>query len=276
MINENPSNSLHQKPQEFQGFQEQKKTEVRELKPEEFWGGSVFVEGLSKEEFSQKLKEAADELGFTYSGYLIEKSDGGFEYRFSRYPRRAFGPVPSIEKHQQALQKLEEKLGVKGREEGKTEKPRFRVLLGLQEGYLEYKKVSIIERIDKGQISNFEEAKAVINSEIGDVLDIYKFTSLNELKEGLEKINLGKNHSFEEVQKELGEKFDLTQAEIYSVGPWGKYTEPAVVIEGDIKELQKVYALAEKFHQARIAVENLGAGQSYMVETKYCEDPDKE
>jgi len=275
MITENKSNFPSQ---DFQGFGKEGKAEVRELRPEEFWGGSVSVEGLTEEEFSQKLSEAANELNFTYSGYLVKKSEGGFEYHFSRYPRRAFGPVPPIEKHQKALEVLAEKLGVEGKEEKLKGEPKFRVLLGLQEGYSEYKKLNILDRINKGQISSLEEAKKAISLEIGDVLglDIDSFDSLDELKENLEKINLGKDHNLEEVEKELGKEFDLTQAEIYSVGPWGKYTEPAVVIEGNKNQLQKVYALAEKFHQSRIAVEDLGVGQSYMVETKYCEDPDKE
>jgi len=258
----------------------QQKTEFRELRPEEFWSGFVSVENLSDEEFAQKISEAAKELGFTYSGYRIPKGKEGFDYHFSRYPRRAFGPVAPIEKHQEALTKLAEKLGTRGEEEKTTEQPRFRVLLGLQEGYAEHKKRNIVERIDKGEIATLEEAKKAIESEIGNLsefgINIEKFDSLNELKSVLEKANFGKDHTLEEVQKELGDKFDLTQAEIYSVGPWGKYTEPAIVIEGDKTQVQKVYALAEKFHQARIAVEDLEESQSYMVETKYCGDPDKE
>lgn len=116
-------------------------TKFRELKPEEFWGGSVSFEGLSPEEFAQKIKEAAEETGFTYSGYTSEE-----EYHFSRYPRRAFGPVASIEKHQEALKVLAEKLGVNSKEEVRTEEPRFRVLLGLEEGYLEYKKKELLKK----------------------------------------------------------------------------------------------------------------------------------
>ena len=119
-----------------------------------------------------------------------------------------------------------------------------------------------------------------VKSEIGDLsefeIDVNQFTNLDELKEVLEKANFGKDHTLEEVQKELGDEFDLTQTEIYSAGSWGKYTEPAIVIEGDKTQVQKVYALAEKFRQARIAVEDLQNSQSCMVETKYCEDPDKE
>jgi len=256
------------------------KTEFRELSPEEFWSGVVFVEDLSDEEFEQKIIEVAKELDFTYSGYRIPKDEKDFEYHFSRYPRRAFGPVASIEKHQEALQKLAEKLETHGEEEKKTEQPRFRVLLGLQEGYGEYKKRNIVERINKRDITTLEDAKKILESEIGDLsefgIDINKFSNIEELKSVLEETNFGKDHTLEEVQQELGETFNLTQAEIYSAGSWGKYTEPAVLIEGDKSQIQKVYALAKKFHQARIAVEDLQAGQSHMVETKYCEDPDKE
>ena len=256
------------------------KTEVRELTPEVSWNGSVTVENLSEEEFAQKISEAVKELGFTYSGYRIPKSEGGFDYHFSRYPRRAFGPVAPVEKHQEALQKLAENLGTRGKEEKTIEQPRFRVLLGLQEGYAEYKKRGILERMSKEEITTLEKAKKTIESEIGDLsefgIDTDKFTSPDELKGVLEKANFGKEHTLEEVQKELGDEFNLTQAEIYSAGSWGKYTEPAIVIEGDKAQVQKIYALAEKFHQARIAVEDLQEGQSHMVETKYCEDPDKE
>lgn len=252
-----------------------KKVEVRELAPEEFWGGSVPIGELSEEEFAQRIGEVATELSFTYSGYRV--SD---DYHFSRYPRRAFGPVASVGKYQEALQKLADKLGTSGNEEGKSDQPKFRVLLGLQEGYAEHKKRGIIERIDKGEITDIEEAKKIIKSEIDNFSetgnDIDTCSSIEELKAVLEKTNLGKDHTPAEVQEALGEGFDLVSAEIYSVGSWGKYTEPAIIIEGDKSQLQKVFALAEKFRQARIAVEDLQEGQSYMVETRYCEDPDKE
>ena len=250
----------------------------RELVPEEFWGGSVSIEGISQEEFAQKIKEAVEETGFTYSGYT-----SGKEYHFSRYPRRAFGPVAPIEKHQVALKTLAGKLGVEEKEEPKTEEPRFRVLLGLEEGYSEGKKKSIIKKIDKGELVDMKSTKTEIEKLIGQAVrenniadKINVAESLEEIKNILSQTNLGKNHTLEEVQAELGEGFDLRNASIYSAGSWGNYQEPAVVIEGNQANLSKVYALAEKFKQARIAVENLKDGKSHMVETKYCEDPDKE
>jgi hypothetical protein len=255
-------------------------SEVRELAPEEFWGGSVTVRGLSEEEFTKRIGEAANELGFTYSGYRVSEGENTFDYRFSRYPRRAFGPVAPVGKYQEALQKLAEKLRTSGKEEIKSEQPKFRVLLGLQEGYAEHKKRGIVECIDKGEITDLESAKEIVKSEIDNLseagIDIDKFSSIEELRSVLKKTNLGKDHTLAEVKEALGEGFDLVFAEIYSAGPWGKYTEPAIIIEGDKSQLQKVYALAEKFRQARIAVEDLHARQSHMVETKYCEDPDKE
>jgi len=100
--------------------------------------------------------------------------------------------------------------------------------------------------------------------------------SLGEIKNILNETNFGKMHALEEVEAELGEGFDLRSAGIYSAGSWGNYQEPAVVIKGNQADLSNVYALVEKFKQARIAVENLKDGKSYMVETKYCEDPDKQ
>jgi len=116
--------------------------------------------------------------------------------------------------------------------------------------------------------------QAVRENNIADKINVAE--SLEEIKNILSQTNLGKNHTLEEVQAELGEGFDLRNASIYSAGSWGNYQEPAVVIEGNQANLSKVYALAEKFKQARIAVENLKDGKSHMVETKYCEDPDKE
>lgn len=200
------------------------KSEFRELRPEEFWGGSVEVKGTNDQNFGKIMSETATELDFTFSGYRTPKTATEFEYHFSRYPRRKFGPVAPIDKYRDALVKLSGKLNTQAKEDQRAERPIFRIVLGLQEGY------------DK-------EARV---------------------------------HTIEEVKQELGEEVSLMSVEIYSVGAWGKYTEPAVVIECDPANLAKVYALAEKFHQARFAVEDLHNNQSHIVETKYCSDPDTE
>lgn len=70
-------------------------------------------------------------------------------------------------------------------------------------------------------------------------------------------------------------EFSLWEVDIFAVGSWGKYTEPAVVIEGDPKYLDKVYLLEEKFHQSRFVVNDLYKKTCYLVETKWCRNPDK-
>ena len=202
---------------------QERRPNFRELRPEEFWGGAVSIKEMGQEDFQRVMSETAIALGFTYSGYRVPKSLEEFEYHFSRYPRRKFGPVAPVEQYRQALATLGEKLKSGMREDTRNERPILRIVLGLQEGY-------------------------------------EKETTL---------------HTPQEIEQELGKDISITPVNIYSTGPWGSYEEPAVVIECDPTHLGQVYALAEKFNQARFAVEDLQAGQSHMVETKYCTDPDE-
>jgi hypothetical protein len=257
---------------------EERTVNFRELAPEDFWSGSVSIKGISQERLTEEIKEAAKETGATYSGYISEG-----RYHFSRYPRRAFGPVPSINKHREMLDVLANKLDETKEEESTTEEPKFRVLLGLGEGYSDHKKKIIVEKINKSELKDAKTAKAEIEKTIGQAIiqnglqeKINNAGSLEEIKNILNENNLVKMHTIEEVKSELGEDFDLKDIDIYAAGAGWEYTEPAVLIEGDPTNLSKVYALAEKFKQNRIAVENLKEGKSHMVETKYCEDPDKE
>jgi hypothetical protein len=257
---------------------EEQAVNFRELAPEEFWSGSVSIEEIPQEQLTEKIKEASKETGVTYSGYISEG-----RYHFSRYPRRTFGPIPSIDKYREMLDVLASKLDGVKEEESTTKEPKFRVLLGLGEGYSDYKKRTIVEKIDKGELKDAKIAKAEIEKTIGQAIiqnglqeKINDAGSLEEIKNILNENNLVKMHTLGEVKSELGDDFDLKEITIYAVGSWGNYEEPAILIEGDPTNLSKVYSLAEKFKQNRIAVENLKERKSHMVETKYCEDPDKE
>ena len=246
---------------------------TNELKPEKFWGGFVSVKNLTKEEFVQIVTQLAIDLHFTYYGYII-KEEKGFNYHFGSYPRQ----ILSTERYKEALKKLEEKLGVEGVVEKKSKKPRFRILLGLQEGYAEQEKLNIIRLIDIGEIANLEEAKKIILKKIKNLTDfsisLNDFLDLTDLRNGLEKMNFGKDHSIKEVQNTLGEEFTFSPAEICTIGSEGKYMEPAIIIEGDKSQVQKIYALAINFHQARITVEDLQYHKSHILETEFCENPD--
>ena len=246
---------------------------TNELKSEKFWGGFVSVENLTKEEFIQTVTQLATDLRFTYYGYII-KGEKGFNYHFSSYPRQ----ILPTERYQEALKKLAEKLGVEGVVEKKSKKPRFRILLGLQEEYAEQEKLNIIRLIDIGKITNLEEAKKIILEKIKNLADfsinLNDFLDLTDLRNRLEKMNFGKDHSIKEVQNILGEEFTFSPAEICTIGSDGKYMEPAIIIEGDKSQVQKIYTLAINFHQARITVEDLQYHKSHILETEFCENSD--
>ena len=200
------------------------KFRFRELKPEAWWSGFVPVKDLNKEGFIKKLEALSNELKFNFSGWIVDKSDGSFDYFFTRYPRKKYGPLPDIIEFDKILERLAKETNGDPNIEDLSDSPKFRIVLGLRELY---------------ETSN-------------------------------------KLHTIKEVQTELGSGFDLTQAEIVAVRPSGKYTEPAVVITGDLSQIEKVYLLAEKFNQERFTVENLYNDESYVVETIHCKSPDKE
>jgi len=247
---------------------------TNELKPEKFWGGFVSVQNLTKEEFIQTVTQLATDLHFIYYGYIIKEGEKEFNYHFGSYPRQ----ILPIERYQEALKKLAEKLGVEGVVETKSKKPRFRILLGLQEGYAEQEKLNIIRLIDAEEIIDLAEAKKIILEKIKNLsefpINLNDFSNLGDLRSGLEKMNFGKDHSFKEVENALGKEFNFSQAEICTIGSGGKYMEPAVVIEGDKSQVQKIYTLAINFHQARITVEDLQYHKSHILETEFCENPD--
>lgn len=272
--------SEHNLPQRIE--QTGDNSDFRELRPEQFWGANIHIQNLSESDFAGKIGDAAKEANFTYAGYL-QTEQSGFRYHFSRYPRRAFGPVPSIKDHQRALRILAEKLGTNAaqiQEETLAAEPKFRILLGLQEGYAESRKQSILKEIELGQIVDTKTALQELRNRVGDLDQLGIKTSdtqtLQELTQVLQQKNLSQEHSIAEVHDVLGEDFTIEQAKIFTVGHWGMYQEPAVIINGDTSKAKQVYDLAAQFHQARIAMEDAHSGQSHMVETKYCEDPDKE
>jgi len=86
-------------------------------------------------------------------------------------------------------------------------------------------------------------------------------------------------HSIEEVLLELWDDFKIQRWEILS---WSYtkpttqsiYYEPAAIIEWDIKNIEKIFNLAFKFHQERFTVEDYSQKKAYTVETEFCKNPD--
>ncbi len=242
----------------------------RELMPEQMWWWKVVISDMSS--FEKWIKEASKEIWFTYSGFIVWD-----EYVMTRYPRRAFWPVASIEVYQNALNVLASKLWVEWKEEEFKDDPKFRALLWLKEWYAEHKKKWLLDQIQWGEFNIDQVRLGVVwlLDEFGKKNGITQM-SKKQLISLLEDTDFSKKHSVEEVSTILWEEFDLKDARIYTVGDRWEYQEPAVLIVWMKENKDKVYWIAEYFHQARIAIEDIEKWVSYIVETKYCEDPDKD
>jgi hypothetical protein len=197
----------------------------RELEPVDHWSASVPLEGIADDDFDKQVKNAVVQSRQNFFGFRA--TDENLYFR-TRYPRRKYGIYP-IEEMKMSTDLLSQKLGVQATEQTKVEEPRFRVVIGLVEGY------------DKKN----------------------------------------KTHTLEEVAQELGGEFNVRSGEIYTVkfledDASAPYKEPAAIVEGDMADIQKVYELAEKFHQERFTIEDLHDSKAFVVETKFCTAPDIE
>ncbi len=84
-------------------------------------------------------------------------------------------------------------------------------------------------------------------------------------------------HTLEEIKRELI-GLNATPAEVFAVR-WSDegvsvYTEPVAIVEGTLNLVDRVYAAADTFKQERFTVENFDQGLAYVVETRFCTEPD--
>ena len=203
-------------------------SDFRELPAIEHWSGHLKVSGITKDEFTNILQEVAKEVGIRISGWAIGNKDG-FTYYMCRHQRKKYGPVPTIEKYKEALEKLAEKTNALEYSKDSSEnKNGFRVLFGLRKGYTP----------GSGEYT------------------------IDEVKRGLQ-----------------GEKsFVNSKATILAAKPNGEvYTEPAVLITGDLSKLDMIHHLADTLKQERFTVEDFGNPKepiTYTIETRHCTEPE--
>ncbi len=85
-------------------------------------------------------------------------------------------------------------------------------------------------------------------------------------------------HTIDEVSTILGKAILAKQATVFAVrhdaNDVSVYTEPVAVLQGATRLLPDVYQLADSFKQERFAVEDFNSGTAYMVETRFCTEPD--
>jgi hypothetical protein len=127
---------------------------------------------------------------------------------------------------------------------------------------------------------DYEYEKAL--EEIAEILDVkntLKIESWNQ--ERRFRVVLGLNRGYsnvsisaDELKEFLGKDFQYKEGKIMAVNGKNIYQEPALIIEGDIKDLKKIFLAAHLADQQRFSVELLGERKAYMVETSHCENPD--
>jgi hypothetical protein len=124
---------------------------------------------MTRTELQEKIAETAKATSFTYSGF-IEGVGDSLSYTFTRYPRRAFGPVPPIERFETAARALLEGLTqspatiVEWPPQLPPAAPEFRVVFGLREGYGADAKTHQIEEVRRALGERFDVQPAEIFS----------------------------------------------------------------------------------------------------------------
>lgn len=85
-------------------------------------------------------------------------------------------------------------------------------------------------------------------------------------------------HSMSEVSTILGNAVVATEATVFAVRQSSAgvlvYTEPVAVVRGEASALPAIYHLADAFKQERFTVENFDTQTAYLLETRFCTQPD--
>ncbi|MDD3302735.1 MAG: PHP domain-containing protein [Candidatus Gracilibacteria bacterium] len=221
----------------------------------DFWEDSFSIDGLQNNDLSEALYKTMKISGENILGFINKETN---EYTRTRYPRKKHGilTIEEIKKSTDILKKIVE--------EKRSSYMKNLLKSGKHLDYCSKIGNTFINKARLGLDRLVNEKK-------------HNFRVVLGLLEGYDMIyNM---HSIEEVLLELGDDFRIQQGEILS-GSYTKpttqsiYYEPAAIIEGDIKNIEKIYNLAFKFHQERFTVEDYSQKKAYTVETEFCKNPD--
>ncbi|HET6746602.1 MAG TPA: hypothetical protein VFH06_00670 [Candidatus Saccharimonadales bacterium] len=214
----------------------------REVEPIPQWSARLEFD-MPYDEFIVTTLAAAAEAQHRYTGTLTRDSHTGNVTSFTRtrFPRNKYGLPPGIVECEAGVQYLAEKLGAVHLREA-HQPGTSRIVLGLYEG-----QHATGARTDAD----------------------------------------GPDHSVQEIVALLGEDAIVQQGEVFSArldsknGSVSHYSEDIAEIIFPTVEKQRVYLLGDAMKQERFSVEDFTGdnnmwlgGQSYMVETQYCKEPD--
>jgi hypothetical protein len=246
------------------------------------WVGSITFESRHEPDVKLLIQKTSRELGLSIPGYFTNNSEGFTTFSTSRYPRRAGDAVPPVANYRRSLDALATAInpldGLRAScEESLRDIPSLRIVLGLEEGYFEGKKKEVLAQVTNGKVSTKTELEAALTTLLGDYsslgIDISECPDLTSAVAIVQGSNLGVRHTLAEVKAFLGEMFEVTQAQVFSVRPeyTDPYEEPAAAIEAPATKdnFEKFVLLANAFKQARFSVENLATGAVVNIEIEH-------
>jgi len=116
----------------------------------------------------------------------------------------------------------------------------------------------------------------MVNGEIQSEKQVSGFRVVLGLIEGYDKE--APKHTISEIVAKLGEGALIESADVLAIrfaqDRISTYTEPVVVIRGSQSELPRIYELADEFKQERFTVEDFDAQKAWVIETRFCTEPD--
>jgi len=247
--------------------------EVRSLEPQAAWHRTLSwdyaKEGCSFEQAKQALMEAVNQSAIERNcayAFVIQDVEGTIAITGDRFPRKyGDNPIPSIESYQENWDYLAHKLN-----RPDAQDPEF------EPSVLD---ASTTQPKLKWLMTEYDSR---IKEHHPETMDVRMVTGLNE---GYDEIITHTREEIKEVLKQTATDerifFTVESATIVAVwvnkdGSLGNYTEPAVVIKGELTETHLLYALLHAFKQSRAAISSDFTGTTWMVETQHCKDPDKE
>lgn len=128
-------------------------------------------------------------------------------------------------------------------------------------------------------LTECHDGMVVLAAELGSILQPDPHQSGFRIVLGLLEGYDGKapTHSADEVRQALpGAK--VTPAEVFAVRHTEEgtsvYTEPVAIVAGPNDLLGDVYLLADSLRQERFTIEDFDRGIAYVVETRFCTEPD--
>jgi len=200
------------------------------------WSARIFLDA-PYDDFIQTALQAATNSQHHYTGTITRDLATGNVTSFTRtrFPRNKYGPPPTVEECEAGMQYLASVFGVEVTKE--THQPSTtRIVLGLYEG---------------------------------------------QHATGARQETDGPDYSVDEIASQLGMGFIVRPAEVFSVrlasdGSASHYSEESAEIVFPTAEKMRVYELGDAMKQERFSVEDFtdSRGWSYMVETRWCQEPD--